>query len=120
MGQNEHNESDCIFCKIAKGEIPTEKLYDDGEVFVIKDIAPLTPVHLLIIPHKHVPTLMDLAEDQMDLVAGVFLVAKKMAKEQGVDEKGFRLFHNVNEWGAQVVFHMHFHLIGGIDLRSNH
>ncbi len=120
MGQNDHSDKDCVFCKIAKGEIESEKIYDDGEVFVIKDIAPLAPVHLLIIPYRHIPTLMDIEDGQMNLVGNIFKVAKKMAAEHGVDEKGFRVFHNVKEWGAQFVFHIHFHLIGGMDLRSNH
>lgn len=115
MGQDHNHDAECIFCKIAHNEIPAEKVYEDEEIFVVKDIKPLAPVHLLIIPHIHIPTLMDMPDDSA-LVAKVFNIAKKMAREQGVDEQGFRIFHNVKEWGGQVVFHMHFHLIGGTKL----
>jgi diadenosine tetraphosphate (Ap4A) HIT family hydrolase len=114
MGQDHNHDDDCIFCKIAHGDIPAEKLYDDGEIFVIKDINPLTPVHLLIIPHVHTPTLLDLQD--LNLVGRVFDVARKMAKEQGVDQQGFRILHNVNDWGGQKVFHIHFHLLAGTKL----
>jgi histidine triad (HIT) family protein len=107
---------DCIFCKIANGEIPAEKLYEDDEIFVIKDINPLTPVHLLVIPKKHVPTLLDLEEPDAGLVGKVFLIARKVAQEAGVAEQGFRVVHNVNDWGGQKVFHMHFHVLGGVKL----
>lgn len=114
MGQDHNHDPDCIFCKIAHGDIPAEKLYDDGEICVIKDIHPLTPVHLLIIPHVHTPTLLDL--EDLSLVGKVFDVARKMAQEQGVAEQGFRIMHNVNEWGGQVIFHMHFHLLAGTNM----
>lgn len=118
MSQNDIHDPDCIFCKIAKGEIPSEKLYDDGEVFVIKDINPLTPVHLLVIPYGHIPTLMDLPQESADLVGKVFMIAKQMAAEQGIAEKGFRVMLNVGQWGAQVIDHVHFHIFGGADLRG--
>ncbi len=106
--------SDCIFCKIAKGEIPAEKLYDDGEIFCIRDINPMAPTHLLIIPYKHIPTLMDMASEDLPIVSKVYGVAQKMAREAGVDKDGFRVLHNVKEWGGQMVFHIHFHLLGGV------
>lgn len=109
-------DNDCIFCKIASGEIPAEKIYDDGEVFVIRDIAPLTPVHFLIIPHDHVATLLDLEESKADIIGKIFLVARKVARDAGVAEQGFRVLHNVNEWGGQKVFHMHFHVLGGVKM----
>ena len=105
--------SDCIFCKIAHGEIKTEKLYDDGEVFCIKDLHPMSPTHLLIIPHKHIDTLMDMKDEDLGLVGKVFKVAQEMAVRAKVDQEGFRVLHNVREWGGQRVFHMHFHLLGG-------
>ncbi|MDP8225514.1 MAG: histidine triad nucleotide-binding protein [Candidatus Lernaella stagnicola] len=107
------HDPNCLFCKIDQGEIPSEKLYEDDKVFAIKDIHPAAPVHVLIIPHAHIPTLLDVADDQFDLVAHVFRVACKLAKEFGVAEQGFKVLHNVNEWGGQRVFHIHFHLLGG-------
>jgi histidine triad (HIT) family protein len=103
----------CIFCKIARGEIPAKKVYEDDKVFAINDINPLAPVHILIVPTAHVPTLMDLPDNQFDLVGHVFRVAAQLAKERGIAAQGFKVFHNVNDWGGQRVFHMHFHLIGG-------
>ena len=110
------HDKDCIFCKIAKGEIPSEKLYEDDDLFVIKDINPMMPVHLLIIPHDHVPTLNDLPKEKADIVGKVFMAAREMAKRNGIAEDGYRVLHNVNEWGGQRVFHMHFHLLGGKNL----
>jgi histidine triad (HIT) family protein len=107
------HDPNCIFCKIAAGQVPSEKLYDDGEFFVIEDMAPLSPTHLLIIPYKHIPSLMDIPDDKMDLVARAFIIAKKMAVEEKIDELGFRVMNNVRSWGGQVVMHLHFHLLGG-------
>ena len=109
-------DPDCLFCKIASGEIPSEKVYDDGEFFVIKDINPLAPVHLLIISYVHVPTLLDLPEVNANLVGKAFNIAKKMANDMGIAKQGFRIMHNVNKWGGQVIFHMHFHVLGGTKL----
>ncbi len=107
------HDPDCIFCKISRGEIPSEKLYEDDKVFAINDINPMTPVHVLIIPHVHVPTLLDMTDDQFDLIGHVFSVARKIAKEKGIAEQGFKVLHNVNDWGGQRVFHVHFHVLGG-------
>lgn len=106
-------DPECIFCKLSKGEIPAEKLYEDDKVYAIADVNPLAPVHLLIIPHQHVPTLLDLEDGSFDLVGHVFKVGRELAEKQGVAEQGFRLVHNVNDWGGQKVFHMHFHLLAG-------
>ncbi len=105
--------SDCLFCKMAAGEIPVEKLYDDGEVFCIKDINPMAPTHLLVIPYKHIPTLMDVTKEDLPLIGKIYGVVQKMAQKTGVDVDGFRVLHNVKEWGGQRVFHIHFHLFGG-------
>jgi len=107
------HDPECIFCKIDRGEIPSEKLYEDDKVFVIADINPAAPVHLLIIPHEHTPTLLDLEDDQHDIIGHVFKVAAKLAKQKQVAEQGFKVLHNVNHWGGQRVFHIHFHLLGG-------
>jgi len=101
----------CIFCKIDRGEIPAEKIYEDDKVFVVKDIAPHAPVHLLIVPHEHTPTLLDL--EDYGIVAHVFKVASELAKRFEIAEQGFIIRPNVNEWGGQRVFHIHFHLLGG-------
>ena len=107
------HDPNCIFCKIAQGEIPAKKLYEDERVFAIADIHPLAPVHLLVVPRAHVPTLLDLPAADFDLIGHVFQVMRKLAVDHGVAEQGFRLVHNVNDWGGQKVFHMHFHLLAG-------
>ena len=104
---------DCLFCKIVKGEIPGEFLYEDDSFVVIKDINPAAPVHLLLIPKKHIRSNNDLQKEDGKIISDLFMVAKKMAKEQGVNESGYKLLFNVEKGGGQVIFHVHLHLIGG-------
>ncbi len=104
---------DCLFCKIVKGEIPGEFLYEDDSFVVIKDINPAAPVHLLLLPKKHIRSNNDLQKEDGKIISDLFMVAKKMAKEQGVNESGYKLLFNVEKGGGQVIFHVHLHLIGG-------
>jgi histidine triad (HIT) family protein len=104
---------DCLFCKIIKGEIPSTKVYEDDKVFCFKDIAPEAPVHFLTVPKKHISTLNELTEEDSTLVAHAFMVMKKLAKEFGIDDSGYRVVSNCNNDGGQSVFHIHFHLLGG-------
>lgn len=104
---------ECIFCKIARGEIPTEKVYEDDMVFAFKDINPAAPVHILIIPKSHVASVMDLRNDNSEVVGHIFMVAQRLAREFNLDEKGFRIVNNCGQDGGQTVFHLHFHLLGG-------
>ncbi len=104
---------DCLFCKIIKGEIPGEFLYEDDSFVVIKDINPAAPVHLLLLPKKHIRSNNDLQKEDGKIISDLFMVAKKMAKEQGVNESGYKLLFNVEKGGGQVIFHVHLHLIGG-------
>jgi histidine triad (HIT) family protein len=103
----------CLFCKIVNKEIPSEFLYEDDSYVVFKDINPAAPVHLLLVPKKHIRSINDLKEDDKDILAGLFIIAKDMAKEQGVNESGYKLFFNVEKGGGQVIFHIHLHLVGG-------
>ena len=105
---------DCVFCKIASGEVESEKLHETDEVYVIKDMSPQAPVHLLIIPRKHYPTLLDIDDDAV--LAEMLKTAQIMAKKFGVAETGFRTVINTNDEGGQIVFHLHMHLIGGKEL----
>ena len=105
--------SDCIFCKIANKELPSEIVYEDDQVIAFKDINPVAPVHILVIPKKHIPDLTAVTETEMDLIGAIHLVALKIAGETGVAETGFRLVNNCKEDGGQVVMHLHYHLIGG-------
>lgn len=104
---------DCIFCKIVAGETPCDKVYEDKEILAFKDINPKGPVHILFIPKKHYPTLNDVPEKDLPIISKIFGIAQKVAKEQGVAESGYRTLINTNKNSGQIVFHIHWHLIGG-------
>ncbi len=102
---------DCIFCKIVNGEIPSSKVYEDESVLAFNDINPCAPVHILVIPKKHIESAVKLTEEDNELIAHIFQVIRKIAEEQGL-ENGFRLVSNVGEDGGQTVKHLHFHVLG--------
>lgn len=104
---------DCIFCKIIKGEIPSEKVYEDEDILAFKDIHPATPIHVLIIPKKHITNLMEVAEEDSQLMGKIVVAMQKVAKQLGIDEKGFRLISNCGPDSGQEVMHLHFHLLAG-------
>ncbi len=104
---------DCIFCKIAAGEIPSTKVYEDDKVLAFKDINPLAPVHILVIPKTHIESAAEITADNSAEVAHIFEVIAKIAKEQGIDKDGFRVVSNCGENGCQSVKHLHFHILGG-------
>ncbi len=106
----------CVFCKIVKGELPAKVVYEDDLVMAFHDINPQAPVHILIIPKEHIPTLNDLEEVHKELIGHIFLVIKRIAREQGIDESGYRVVVNCNRDGGQEVYHLHFHLLGGKSL----
>lgn len=106
-------KEDCIFCKIVNKEIPTDLLYEDDQVIVFKDINPLAPVHLLLVPKKHIRSINDLEDADKTVVVDLIMAAKEMAAKMSVDKSGYRLFFNVEKGGGQEVFHLHLHLIGG-------
>ena len=109
----------CIFCRIVAGEIPAAKVYEDEKVLAFEDIHPMAPVHVIIIPKRHIATLMAVdAEGAEDLKAMMF-AAQAVARLKGVDRKGFRVVVNCNEEGGQVVFHLHMHPLGGRRLRDD-
>ncbi len=104
---------DCIFCKIVKGEIPSSKVYEDEDILAFKDINPITPVHILVIPKKHIESLNNIEPEDEKLLGKIFLTIKQIAKEQGIAEKGYRVVNNCGEDGGQEVKHLHFHILGG-------
>ena len=104
---------DCIFCKIINGEIPTEFVHQDDNLVVFKDINPLAPVHLLIVPKRHIRSINDLTDEDREILAELMMTARDMAKQFSVDKSGYRVFFNVEKGGGQEVFHLHMHLIGG-------
>lgn len=105
--------SDCIFCRIAAHDLPAETVFESDEILAFKDISPAAPVHLLIIPKKHIATLNDLEAGDSALLVRMMEKAVDLAKEQGIAESGYRLVVNCNKEGGQEVFHVHLHLLGG-------
>lgn len=103
----------CIFCKISKKQIPSNLLYESDRVLAFPDIGPQAPVHLLIIPKAHYAHLGEIPQDQLGVVEEMFAVARKLAADKGVQDRGYRLVMNVNPEGGQTVFHVHLHLLAG-------
>ncbi len=108
---------DCIFCKIIAGEIPAEIVHRDSEVVAFRDINPQAPVHILIVPVRHIETLLDVTPADGELTARMIQVANQLAQDENLAEKGFRLVLNCKENGGQEVFHLHLHLLGGRAMR---
>ena len=106
------HDPNCIFCKIVAGQIPSRKAYEDDDLLVFHDIKPWAPVHLLIIPKFHIPTLADVTDEHRDLLGRMMLLAPKLAIEHGATN-GFRTIINSGQDGAQEVYHLHLHVIGG-------
>lgn len=106
---------DCLFCNIAKGEIPSTKIYEDEYVYCFKDIAPIAPIHYLIIPKTHISGASEITEENSQLVAKIFEAAAKIAKSEGI-ENGFRIITNCGDDAGQTVKHLHFHLLAGVKM----
>jgi len=105
--------ADCLFCKIARKEIPAKLVHEDDDVVAFEDLNPQAPVHVLVVPKKHVPSLNDLAAEDDALAGKLFRVAARVARERGVAEPGWRAVVNVGREGGQLVFHVHLHCLGG-------
>ncbi len=104
--------SDCLFCKIIKGEIPSTKVYEDEKVYAFKDINPIAPVHILIIPKEHISKLEDVNETNSAVISHIFEVAAKIARDMNLTN-GYRVVSNCGDDAGQTVFHIHFHLLAG-------
>ena len=109
--------TDCVFCKIANKEIPSQIVYEDDQVVAFKDINPVAPVHILVIPRQHFASLNEVPSGELGVVAHIHGVIQKLAQELGVAEGGYRVLTNCGPDAGQVVFHLHFHLIGGRPLK---
>jgi histidine triad (HIT) family protein len=109
-------DAQCLFCRIVAGELPADRVYEDGEILAFKDIHPQAPFHCLVIPKAHVATLNDFAPQQSALIGSLLLTAKRIAAEQRLP--GYRVAMNVNREGGQVVFHAHLHVLGGRVLKG--
>ena len=105
--------SDCLFCAIVGGKVKANLVYQDDSIVAFKDIAPKAPVHILIIPRKHLVSVSDIAEADRALIGQIFQVAARLAREQGIADSGYRVVVNSGADAGQSVFHLHFHLLGG-------
>jgi histidine triad (HIT) family protein len=104
---------DCLFCKIMKGEIPSSKVYEDDKVYAFKDINPAAPIHILVIPKKHIASLADLSAEDKDYVWAIHEAMNKIAEEQGFKNDGYRVIVNCGKNAGQEVMHLHYHLLSG-------
>jgi len=107
--------SDCIFCRIRDGQIPSEKVYEDDLVLAFRDVNPQAPVHVLVIPKRHVARLADLADDDQEVAGRIQLAIGEIARREGIAEDGFRVVVNNGARAGQTVFHLHYHVLGGRD-----
>lgn len=103
----------CVFCRIVSGEIPAQKVYEDDHVVAIRDINPQAPIHVLLLPRRHLPSVLEAVDVDPGLVSRIALAAAKVARQERVAERGFRLLTNTGPEGGQAVAHLHFHLLGG-------
>lgn len=108
--------SDCLFCKIAAGELPSKKVYEDEYVYAFEDINPVTPIHILFIPKEHISGASEITSENSAVVSKIYEAIAKVAKEKGLDKSGFRAVSNCGADAGQTVFHLHFHLLGGTKL----
>ncbi len=116
MSEVKHSDPDCIFCKLVSGKIPAKKVYEDEDLFAFHDINPWAPVHFLLIPKRHIPSMAQVGPDHVDLLGRMMALAPRLAQEQGCrpyPEGGFRMVCNTGGDGGQEVHHLHIHVIGG-------
>ena len=104
---------DCVFCKIIKGEIPSDKVYEDDEILAFKDINPAAPVHILVIPKKHISNLLEIEENDEIIITKIYKVINKIVKEMNIEKDGFRVIVNCGKDAGQEVMHLHFHVLAG-------
>ena len=108
--------NDCLFCKIIKGEIPSNKVYEDDEILAFHDINPVAPIHILVIPKKHIDSLAKIEKEDEILIGKIYGVIDKIAEEKGFKDEGYRVIVNCGENGGQEVMHLHFHILAGTKL----
>lgn len=108
---------DCLFCKIIAGDIPSDKVYENEHVYAFRDINPVAPLHVLIIPKNHIAMINDLQAQDAETIGRLFVTAKSIAKDEGYAEEGYRTVMNCGEAAGQTVFHVHLHLLAGRDLK---
>lgn len=104
---------DCIFCKLANGEIPTNMVYEDDKIAAFRDVNPVAPHHILVVPKKHYESLEDISHEEMDIIADIHRAIRKIAEQEGFAEEGYRVINNCGKNGGQEVLHIHYHLLAG-------
>jgi histidine triad (HIT) family protein len=117
--KRKHNPKDCIFCQIAAGRIPASVRYEDDKIIAFDDINPNAPIHILVIPKKHISSLADITKRDEKLMGQIVYRCKVLAKELNIADNGYRVVVNVGRWGGQIVPHLHFHLLGGAPLADS-
>ncbi len=110
-------DANCLFCKIVAGEIPADKVYEDENVYAFEDINPQAPTHILLIPRKHMATIMDMTQEDEPLIGAIHTAANHIAEEMGMKEGGFRMVLNCGAGAGQTVYHVHYHLMAGRPLQ---
>jgi len=108
---------DCIFCKIANGEIPSKKIYEDEKVIAFHDISPEAPIHFLVIPKEHIQSANEISEENANIISHIFLVINKLVRELNIEKTGYRVVNNCGKDGGQSVNHIHFHVLGQRELK---
>ena len=110
--------TDCIFCKIIAGELPSTNVFHDEQVTAFRDLHPAAPTHILIVPNKHIDSVNLLTSEDEPLIGRLFIIAKQLASQEGIAESGYRLVVNTNAHAGQTVFHIHLHLLGGAPMKN--
>jgi len=105
--------SDCLFCKIVAGEVPSTRVREDEKIIAIRDIAPRAPTHVLLLPREHIESAVNLEESHAELLGRLFATAAEIARAEEIADDGYRIVTNIGRWGGQSVPHLHFHLLGG-------
>ena len=105
--------ADCLFCNMAQGKMDVDKLYEDDLVFSIRDMHPRAPTHVMVIPKEHIPTALDLTDDHSTVLGRLFAAAAQVARQEGLDERGYRLAFNVGDQAGMTIAHLHLHMLGG-------
>ena len=118
MSDVKNFDSDCLFCKIIRGDIPSAKVYEDDECFAFRDIAPQAPTHILVIPKTHIASADELNEENVALAAHILTVIPQIAAAEGISQSGYRIISNVGGDAGQSVRHLHFHILGGARLND--
>lgn len=107
------DKKECIFCKIARKEVPSKIVFEDADILAFEDLRPQAPVHMMVIPKAHIEKVSDIKEENMRLIGSLVLAAGNIARQKGIEESGYRLVINCNRDAGQEVFHLHLHLLGG-------